>query len=204
MLKQRFLFQNSLFLCWQRRPSSDWFRAVDWLHFITCPLSLALKSCRHGLGLYYARQGAKPHQSSSPALWTFFLILQSVGLSVPNSLPKWQMVARWGKTHVFWEGHEAEGKQALSQKGKQAGEYAGGAWADPSYSLPQPGGSLFPWVLSCQCAAREKRGEGLREFQTCLTSFWEDGCTLCQARGCGSSASSKQMHLRLLSRECKR
>lgn len=59
MLRQRFLSQNILFLCWQRKPSFDRFRAVNCLHFITYSLPTALKSCRCGLGLYFTRQGQK-------------------------------------------------------------------------------------------------------------------------------------------------
>lgn len=200
MLKQRFLFQNSLFLCWQRRPSSDWFRAVNWLFFITCPPPLALKSCRRGLELYYARQGAKPHKSLHPHKP---FCHQMVGLSVANGLPKWQMVPWWGKTHYLMRGPQTwretcNVSEEASWESKQA-DMLRGAWTDPSYSLPQLG--CVP-VGACVRQGRRREGEG--EFQTCLTSYWEDGYPLCRARECTSSASSKQMHLHLLSRACKR
>lgn len=88
MLRQRFLSQNILFLCWQRKPSFDRFRAVNCLLFIIYSLPLALKSCRHGLGLYFTRQG-QTHVEVRLFLPTFFLILQMVALNVVNRLQEW-------------------------------------------------------------------------------------------------------------------
>lgn len=197
MLKQRFLFQNSLFLCWQRKPSSDWFRAVNWLHFITCPLPSALKSCRHVLGLYYARQGVKPHKSLPPSSWTFFLILQMVGLSVADSLPKWQRVPWWGRTHIFWEGCELEEKQVLDQKGLPG---------KASRRVCQGRVGLFPWVSRVAAVQQGRRGEE-REKER-FSHVWHLAGTMMVLRAGQEDVlllhllSKMRLHLR--SRACKR
>lgn len=115
---------------------------------------------------------------------------------------------RWchGEGKLVFSGKVANLKRSKSwlrrgSPGQQAGGCAMGAWADPSYSLPQLGGNLIPWVLRCQRVAREeRRGEDFRH----LTSCWEDGYALHRARGCASPASSKQMHLHHLSKGCRR
>lgn len=64
--------------------------------------------------------------------------------------------------------------------GKQAVGFARAVWAHCSYSLPQVWGGLFPWVLSCQSAAREERGrEDERESFTCFWHLDERMVMLC-------------------------
>lgn len=56
--------------------------------------------------------------------------------------------------------------------GEQAGGLARAVWAHRSYSLPQVWGGLFPWMLSCQCAAREERRGRVSEVTGILMWGW--------------------------------
>lgn len=122
MLRQRFLSQNILFLCWQRKPSFDRFRAVNCLHFITYSLPTALKSCRCGwIGAVFYKTRAKTRGSLSLFLPTFFLILWMVAVSVINRLPEWKSVPwrrkgweNWGCSAWRWQGFGEASLQPFS------------------------------------------------------------------------------------------
>lgn len=92
-----------------------------------------------------------------------------VGLNVADGLPKWQMVPQCGKTQIFWEGHEPEEKQALSEKHPPGKASRGVCWGGGHGQTPATPCHSQEGAGSHGCGIEEKERE--RRFQACLTSF---------------------------------